>query len=522
MGQVRPPTSPPHLPSSPSRRIELSDDSDIEVHPNVDKRSFINAMQRKKREDRALRKQQMSHYTTEIAMNKHLLTKLDKLITTFDNSGDQPIEQVVMTALMDMTTESDPSAPQPPQGTPGYAQMLAALVDTVKKEVDAEAPAQEQRFSFFVGRLKTHRQQLHEQTLSTQTKLEALEKEEASKITSDDIHEGFSAGHVAKHTPAPAAPAPKPKPAKKQVEAVEQLNAAPSASASGAQSASSGADADLDSSEDEEEHYEPTAIGREFARIKMGNYQQCLQFITEHPAVVAESETDGLLIEAFNAQIDGKADYSRQCVHAALLLQYCRSLGKDGVALFFKRITTPGHQAQKVFLQDVAQTHGRIRERAAEIAKSKGPVEQIQLHAVDPDTKISISIPEEGTAEREVFDSFPPGLRRALESESLEEVNIVLGKMSVEEAEEVVEKLGDGGMLSLEKGVVDATTGEGKKVLEEMERAERERKEVEGRIGEGRIEEVEGEEEPPKVHEEAQVDTKGKGKEVVVPVEELD
>lgn len=41
--------------------------------------------------------------------------------------------------------------------------------------------------------------------------------------------------------------------------------------------------------------------------------------------------------------------------------------------------------------------------------------------------------------------------------------------MSVEEAEEIVEKLSEGGMLSVEEGIVDATTEEGRKKLEEIE-----------------------------------------------------
>jgi cell division cycle protein 37 len=41
--------------------------------------------------------------------------------------------------------------------------------------------------------------------------------------------------------------------------------------------------------------------------------------------------------------------------------------------------------------------------------------------------------------------------------------------MSVEEAEEVVEKLGQSGILKLEEGIVDATTEEGKKFLENLE-----------------------------------------------------
>lgn len=76
-------------------------------------------------------------------------------------------------------------------------------------------------------------------------------------------------------------------------------------------------------------------------------------------------------------------------------------------------------------------------------------MEQIQLHAVDPNTAINISVPKADSDDpeeqqcRQVFESFPPGLRRALESGSLDEVNKVLGKMSVEEAEEVVGQLGE-------------------------------------------------------------------------------
>ena len=109
-------------------------------------------------------------------------------------------------------------------------------------------------------------------------------------------------------------------------------------------------------------------------------------------------------------------------------------------------------------------------------------VEQIQLHAVDPGTQIHIKIPQSNSNEpveqqsRAIFESFPPGLQRALESGSLDRVNEVLGKMSVEEAEEVVEKLGDGGMLSLEQGVIDGTTEEGQEKLRQLEKqAEQER-----------------------------------------------
>jgi len=78
-----------------------------------------------------------------------------------------------------------------------------------------------------------------------------------------------------------------------------------------------------------------------------------------------------------------------------------------------------------------------------------------------------------------------------LASESLDEVNKVLGKMPVAEAEDVVEKLGEGGLLSLEEGIVDATTEEGKKKLEEIEaEGKREKAEEVGEPGEGVVTEL--------------------------------
>ena len=129
-------------------------------------------------------------------------------------------------------------------------------------------------------------------------------------------------------------------------------------------------------------------------------------------------------------------------------------------------------------------TFNRIKTRTAEIkaerasnanADEAGGVEQIQLHAVEPGSTININVPQPNSTEeveigaRKVFESFPPGLQRALESGSLDRVNEVLGKMSVSEAEEVVEKLGEAGMLSMEKGVIDGTTEEGQRKLRELE-----------------------------------------------------
>jgi cell division cycle protein 37 len=366
--------------------------------------------------------------------------------------------------------------------------MMGSLVDQVKKEVDEKK--EPDRYRAYVNGVNGHLAKVQGLQQELLVKLAQLEREESSKITSDSIHTGFNTSHVAKPK---TQDKPKAANGKQKTEEVELLNPKPSPRdiLRGDTPVSSGAEADVEDDsllkqdEEDDSDIQPTPLGKEFAKIKLGDYRTSLQFISEHPEIVSERETDGLLVEAFNAAMKEKYVYAKTCVHQALLLQYCRQLGRDGVGLFFKRITTPGHQAAKVFQDDVNSTYDRIKTRASELSKENpsdpAGVEQIQLHAVDPNTEIRIAVPEPNSsdpteiASREIFDSFPPGLQRALEARSLDKVNEVLGKMSVEEAEEIVEKLGQGNMLSLEEGIIDATNEEGQARLKEIERENKER-----------------------------------------------
>ena len=346
--------------------LELSDDSDIEVHPNVDKRSFIRAKQSQIHQARFQRRHEISTLKFERSINDGLLKRIDGLLKSLRKHADAAggPDQFMMQALMEIVGDpKDDEPPKPPEGVhtrteqPKYSQMMASLVDQVKKEVGEERDDWQKKYTKGV---EGHRKKVLDLQGELETKLAELEKEESKKITSDSIHTGFSQSSVSKEKDPPA-----PKPKTYQEESVEVLNPNALNPKDPAQTLSK------PQSSDEEDDVEVSALGKEFSKIKYGDYKACLQFISTHPSVVAERETDGLLMEAFNAQTDGKAAYAKQCVHQALLLQYCRSLGRDGVGLFFKRITTPGHTAQKVFLDDVTNTYARIRDRTAELKKRR-------------------------------------------------------------------------------------------------------------------------------------------------------
>ncbi|KXL42667.1 hypothetical protein M433DRAFT_5950 [Acidomyces richmondensis BFW] len=488
--------------------LELSDDSDIEVHPNVDKRSFIRAKQHQIHEQRLARKHRISTLKYERVVNDGLLARIDALLKSLNahksevsgSKNAQEVDEVVFDCLMEISNDStlgEDNPPSPPEGVhsqedqPSYSKMMGALVDQVKGEVekgdDKEGLLRYETYIKEVGGHKAKVQGLQKDLL---VELTRLEKEESSKITSESIHTGFDSSHVVKSKPAAAVTA---KTTKAKSTEPELLNPASLKHLDGGKT--SGSDADIEEGSIDgtpgktDDDLEASPLAKQFAKLPYDDYQESLQFIGRHPEILSEKETDGLLVEAFNAQSNAKTkkeeEYARQCVHQALLLQYCRQLGRDGVGLFFKRIQTPNHQARKLFLDDVNTTYNRIRTRTAELNKEKaeeeamGGVEQIQLHAVDPNTSINIVTPpplekcttEDERASRQIFDAFPPGLQRALESGSLDKVNEVLGKMAVDEAEQIVDQLGQGGMLSLEEGVIDATTEEGKRQVEEIERS---------------------------------------------------
>lgn len=534
--------------------LELSDDSDVEVHPNVDKRSFIRAKQNQIHMERDKRRHEIKTLKYERIVNDGLLERIDALLESLKGHADQVTggnpDNFMMQALMDSAGDPDKdSPPPPPEGVhykekqPTYSEMMAGLVDQVKKDVGSNAKEKDW-YKEYISGVNDHKLKVQDLQKQLLTRLNELETEEAKKITSDSIHDGFNTSTISKDKEKSKETA---KPQSKAVEVLNPGSARHSLKRLDSEGQTSGADADVDepvAKADDDEDVELTAVARKFGQIKIGDYKACLQFISENHEVLEEKNQDGLLMEAFNAGLDGNLPYAKQCVHQALLLQYCRTLGKDGVGMFFKRyvvpsytppapppplevyqnyiarrktdacphsITTPNHQAQKVFSDDVNSTFNRIKTRTAELKAERaanadtdagGGVEQIQLHAVEPGSSININVPQPGSTDaieieaRRVFETFPPGLQRALESGSLDRVNEVLGKMSVGEAEEVVDKLGEQGMLSMEKGVIDGTTEEGQRKLKELEEeAARAAEKGQGDRSEGHPAEEEEEEE---------------------------
>ena len=131
-----------------------------------------------------------------------------------------------------------------------------------------------------------------------------------------------------------------PKKLKEKKTQIETLNPKSSGTQADAGPSKSGyASDDESASTDDDDQNVPTLspAARKFTKLEIGNWEQAFSALSKEPKLLHEEVDDSIMIEAFEASMRGDKRYAYDCVHQALVLQYCRKLGRDGVALFFKR-----------------------------------------------------------------------------------------------------------------------------------------------------------------------------------------
>lgn len=429
-------------------KLELSDDSDIEVHPNVDKNSFIRWKQRDIHEKREQMKHNIQQLEVSTEMNTDLLKRIDQLISVGEK-GEEKLSGDISSAVAIANKGFDKDKPESATADDqhNYTEMLENLMeqvhDGVKSADDTEKATLE--------KIKEHRQKLDDVLKDQFKQLEELREERGRHILSEDIHTGFDSTQITHK--------PKETESKKQAkEQIEVLNpgAEEGSSAPPPPQPKSVAEAE----EDDDVQASPDTI--EFGKIPIGEYAKNYAYLTSHPNIISEQEKDGLMMEAFQQQLAGNEVSMRRIVHNALLIQYCHTLGPDGVRMFFSKINDKNHPAYNAFIKDVDFTVNHIKQRCEVISQERQDqqenVEQIQLHAVDPNTEIVVNLPDSGNPDAmAVYDSFTTEMRNAIESKQLDEINKVLAEMPVEEAEELVKKFDECGVLSVEEKIYDAT-----------------------------------------------------------------
>ncbi|KAK0538018.1 hsp90 co-chaperone Cdc37 [Tilletia horrida] len=432
--------------------IELSDDSDVEVHPNVDKKSFIRWKQRDIHEKREQRKVLLDNLKAEQKTNDALRPRIQDLKEGLRISGAPSFkaEHERLTAQRAANGNKDSGPNNGPSIDDLVLKLLGIINDTPSVKAAAaaapSAPAEDSGPSSaastssptdeltkaLAAQVDANLAKLDARQADIKKQLQTMEEEDKRKITTDGIKEGWSSGHISKAEPEPepevVKPKAKAKPASKEtVTTIETLNS-PAAGGSKDAGKSSATGAEEDDDDDEElPELTPTlnawidlptvlpnfpltqtALPPSYNPAKSLNpapFEVALKFLASHKQLITrrvatddgddQDPTDACLFEAFQAQMAGKAERARKCVEKGLMLQYCRKLGPDGVNLFFRKIMGGEPKAAVLYINDVLSTYTRIVERAAALSTkhSSGDVEQIQLVPEDENTTISFSVP---------------------------------------------------------------------------------------------------------------------------------
>ncbi|TIA88658.1 hypothetical protein E3P99_02470 [Wallemia hederae] len=448
--------------------LELSDDSDIEVHPNVDKKSFIKWKQQDIHQKREERKATRERLGIELQINQTLLPRIQTIISGVTKEGPQ----VFSAEVARLGSNPSPDKPQTKaKDQPTYDEMMQNLFIQVWDKSRAYMDDKDKLAQELISQLSTTEKSVVERNAAIHKEIADIDEQEKDKITSEGIRTGFDSSHVNKIADDQNAPEKK-----QTTQSLEVLNPGAGGDAGGGAAAAAAAPSSTPASTNADDLPDLSPNMARLAQIPLRQYKALVEIIAGDRSLLRDETTDALFVEAFNAGMEGKqrSEYAMRCVNAGLFVQYCNKLGKDGLSLFMQRLTQ-AREAEAVFMKDVQDTHARIMERSAVLASqssSSQDKEQIQLMS-EGDTTITFDVPEgpapenivlEGDGKLQqldpetvkqwlnerwnIFNAFDQNLKDALQSGSLDSVNKYLGDLPVSTAEKVVKDLDRAGILN--------------------------------------------------------------------------
>jgi hypothetical protein len=105
-------------------------------------------------------------------------------------------------------------------------------------------------------------------------------------------------------------------------------------------------------------------LARDLVDIGLGKYRESMDFISDNPSILAQSEIDALIAEALTAEKASQSTRSQTCVHQALLLKECIEVGRDNIDSFFRNLAARDSKTKESFIKDVKKVYLSIQERA--------------------------------------------------------------------------------------------------------------------------------------------------------------
>lgn len=480
-------------------KIELSDDSDIEEHPNIDKGSMIRWKQAKIHRDRRDRRDKIEATKREIELNKKAFALLAQSPFGKERRGDgtssnistkEDITKVLnvfgftfnaaeaeFREFFDDMRFADWNDRWGPPSLIDFVEQRIRYEEWVRSQLcklgveeaanatDADGKAipkpkdfgiwkdfsATQLVSLLQDEVSALQKRIMERNEKCAKEVEHDEKESMKKLTSENI------GKVTKDS----SKISKPKPANvangSKGQVIETIHD-PSAPKI------------LNSVNDSVEVAKPAVEGDlttlpfldEFSKLK--SIQESADFVRDHMSIIHTDYNSGLLSLAFRAETKGDKARAKQCIHQATIVNYCKEMGPANTPMFFKRIIG-NKEALSVFMNDVNDTYGRLSFRVDELKKKerKEELEEERLNearlqlATQDDGSILWPIVEgqnDNDAEfekKKVFDSLPHDFKKALILQDVDGINKYLSSLPKDELEAKVQECTKVGIIQLEE-----------------------------------------------------------------------
>ncbi|KAJ2781860.1 hsp90 co-chaperone Cdc37 [Coemansia javaensis] len=460
--------------------LELSDDSDVEIHPNIERGTFIRLRQRKIREDREKRRVRLERAEALVAMNRDLAQRIAQLRDEVEAADEPGMEAIAAQWAQDVErsrafkAERDAAIKDGAEAVqPTEEQMLDALKARISDDLlraAAKLDTPEARRREYVAQLSAHIAKLQKSQQDAEREAEEARNDIARHIDPESIsHSGFDRSVVTK---AAASEDPKgkakakakdTKTVKQTVSAVEVLN--PESVGKFDRGAGGGDDDDDDTDEDdavdEAGNLRLDSDSKEFAGLK--TMEDSMDYIRKHLNIVSEEKTNQILGHAFTHELAGRKKLARQYVHQGLILTYIMELGASGVNMFAQRMGAKG-PARDMFEADVDSRYKHIEGRCKviqnESEQQADEIESIQLQTDNPDAPIRISVPDESAESAEdperleLFRQLPEAFRDALKVGTISALNEVLATIPGPEAERILGICGQGKFLHIDEEIV--------------------------------------------------------------------
>ncbi|KAI5963131.1 CDC37 [Candida pseudojiufengensis] len=462
-------------------KIEISDDSDVEVHPNVDKKSFIKWKQRDIHEKRMQRNVEIKSILIQLTMYSNLNERVDYLLsilkpselldaslvkrtldTKFDPKQNFNYEELIKDkgdtlrkGLKDLTFSKEEVDNLPP-----YNEMIEDLFVQIKEDhEDAKSDGNK-----LIEYLKEHRNKIDD-VLSKQTiKLDDLLNQKAQLIVSDDLHTGFDRSFLNKDKEEDdEEEKSQTTPSSSQKETITTTETLNSPSSANVESQKPKTDKDL---LDELEILPET---EKFGSIAAENLSESADYLIKHTKICTESQKDALLMTAFDAQLSNDSSKAKNIIHQSLIIQYVTQLKgnkntKDdtirAIKLLFGKFQDKDPKVEQLFKEEYTNLVNHItkrceiikQEEAARAEGNEGQEEEalLQLRALDDNTKLSVAIPSEGTPEYKIFhEKLPIEFQNAIKTENIDEINKEFAKLKFEDAEKILDVFNECGVISV-------------------------------------------------------------------------